>query len=216
MCIISFYKENDQVILTHNRDESISRVASPQVEKRVWEGKTYFAPVDQEKQGTWIFYNEDYIACILNGGKTKPTTLKSTYRKSRGLILLDVMKYENVIEYARNEDFTDIAPFTMFIYDLKNKKTNLLFWDEKELEINYLSENNFVFRCSSTLYTSENMHDLEKLFPKFNEVTSDEIFSLHQSIQMKDGDVAPGKATTSITQIFANNSEINMKYCPFF
>lgn len=216
MCIISFYKKNDQVLLTHNRDESISRTASLQVEERIWEGNTYYAPVDQEKQGTWIFYNENYIACILNGGKIKPTNLKSNYRKSRGLILLDLMKFNDVNNFIENEVLTDIAPFTIFVYQIKNKKTHLLFWDEKELEVNDLTDKEFAFRCSMTLYSSEKMYELEKKFPKFNEVSPSDIFAIHQSIQMNDGDVAKGKATTSITQIFVNNSEINMKYCPFF
>ncbi|MBS7332731.1 MAG: NRDE family protein [Weeksellaceae bacterium] len=216
MCIISFFKENNQVLLTHNRDESISRKASLHVEKRIWEGKSYYAPVDQEKQGTWIFYNEDYIACLLNGGKVAPTCTRSDYKRSRGLVLLDVMKYPNVEEFVDKEDFNDIAPFTMLIYNVKNKNIHVLFWDEKQLEVNDLSDKNFVYRCSSTLYSPEKMNELQRLFPNFNEMSASEIFALHQSIQMKDGDIAPGKATTSITQIIADNSEISMKYCPFF
>lgn len=216
MCIISFYKDNNQVLLTHNRDESITRIASSTVEERLWDGRTYFAPVDQEKSGTWIFYNQDYIACILNGGKEKSQNLRTEYKKSRGLVLLDVMKYKDVDEFVKKYDFEDIAPFTMLVHQLNNKKTLMLFWNEKQLEIKDLSDDDFTFRCSSTLYTLEKMHELEKIFPKFSKVSPKDIFSIHQSIKMNDGDITKGKATTSITQIFVNNSEISMKYCPFF
>ena len=216
MCIISFYKQNNQLILTHNRDESIDRIASNHILERSWEGKKYFAPVDEEKQGTWIFYNDDYLACILNGGKEKPITFQSSYRKSRGIVLLDIMKYDSVEEFVEHEDLSGIAPFTIFVNDLKNKKTFLLFWDENRLDVNDLSDQNFVFRCSSTLYSLEKMRELENIFIKFKHISPEEIFELHNSIKMNDGDVVQGKATTSITQIFVNESKISMKYCPLF
>lgn len=216
MCIVSFYKEEDQILLTHSRDESIYRTTSTNIEKREWYGKTYYSPVDHEKNGSWIFYSEQYLACILNGGKIKPKELKPSYRRSRGLVLLDILKYNEVEEFIENEDLTGIAPFTILIHDRKNNKTFLLFWDEIQLDINDLSDETFIFRCSSTLYSFEKMKELENIFPKFNLSSPEIIFKLHEQIKMKPGDVALEKATTSITQIFANSSSINMKYCPFF
>ena len=214
MCIVSFYKINDQVLLTHSRDENVNRPSSSEVEERFWNDKPYAAPVDQEKQGTWIFHSEEYIACILNGGKTKPEQLKPTYRKSRGIVLLDLLKYDSVEEYVQQEDFNGIAPFTIFVYERKSNKIFLLFWDEKDLEINNLSHQDFVFRCSSTLYSFNKMIELEKKFPTFNTISINEIYQLHDSIKMNDGDVEEGKATTSITQVLADTHSINMKYCP--
>ncbi|MBF0596617.1 NRDE family protein [Faecalibacter rhinopitheci] len=216
MCIISFYKQNDEIILTHNRDESIHRIASPSVEQKFWEGNEYYAPLDEEKKGTWIFYSENYIACILNGGKEKPVETKTNYKKSRGILLLDILKYNSVIEFCKAEDLTNIAPFTILVHEIKNKKTYLLFWDEKQLNCNDLSDVNFVFRCSSTLYSFNDMVKFEKKFPKFNNISPENIMKIHYSLMMKDGDIIKGKATTSITQIFATSTKISMKYCPFF
>jgi hypothetical protein len=215
MCIISFYKQNDKIILTHNRDEKISRTASLEVEERKWNDKTFFSPVDKAKNGTWIFYSEQYIACILNGGREKPKGFKTKYKKSRGIILLNLMKYDSVQDYLKSESFEDIAPFTIFVFERVSKKTFLLFWDEKKLEIKDLTDNEFVFRASSTLYSLERIHDLENIFHKFNKPSSKAILDIHQSIVMKDGDVEKGKATTSITQIIADSSSVSMKYCPF-
>ena len=216
MCIISFYKKNDEIVLTHNRDEAINRVASLHIEERQWNDKKYFAPIDREKNGTWIFYNEDYVACILNGGKEKPQHLKTSYRKSRGIILLELMNYQSVEDFVENEELDDIAPFTIFVFERKSKKIYLLFWDGIQLEMNDLSDENFVFRASSTLYSTSMMQEIENKFPTFNTTSPIELFNFHQSIKMNNGDVESGKATTSITQIFANSSEISMKYCPFF
>jgi len=215
MCIISFFKQNDEVLLTHNRDESIYRSASFDVEERFWEGNIYFSPVDYEKDGTWIFHSEDYIACILNGGKKKPVSIKSSYRRSRGLILLDLMKYNSAEEFCDTENLSAIAAFTIFVYHRKKNKIHFIFWDETKLEINDLSDKNFVFRASSTLYSSEKMRDLENIFLKFNFSSSEDIFNLHHQIKMNDGEIESGKATTSITQIHAKAGKISMKYCPF-
>ena len=166
------------------------------------------------KQGTWIFYSEDYIACILNGGKEKPLTLQPSYHKSRGIVLLDLLLYNSVQAFAENENLNGIAPFTMFVFERKTNKSYLLFWNENELELNDLSDSNFIFRASSTLYSFDKMKDLEKKFPTFNNITPEEIFNLHSVIKMNAGDIAKDKATTSITQIVANGLEINMKYCP--
>ena len=117
MCIISFYKQGDQVVLTHNRDEQISRLASLAIEERKWNDKPFYAPIDQSKNGTWIFYSEQYIACILNGGKDKPIHLKSSYEKSRGIVLLDLLKYDSVTDFVKNESLIGIAPFTIFVFE---------------------------------------------------------------------------------------------------
>ena len=201
-------------MLTHNRDEVMTRQASLEIEQRSWNNKNYFAPIDQLKQGTWIFYSEDYIACILNGGKEKPLTLQPSYHKSRGIVLLDLLLYNSVQAFAENENLNGIAPFTMFVFERKTNKSYLLFWNENELELNDLSDSNFIFRASSTLYSFDKMKDLEKKFPTFNNITPEEIFNLHSVIKMNAGDIAKDKATTSITQIVANGLEINMKYCP--
>lgn len=215
MCIISFYKQGDQVVLTHNRDEQISRLASLAIEERKWNNKTFYAPIDQSKNGTWIFYSEQYIACILNGGKDKPIHLKSSYEKSRGIVLLDLLKYDSVTDFVKNESLIGIAPFTIFVFERFFKKTFLLFWNENELEVKDLSSFNFVFRASTTLYSLDKMLELENIFHKFSKTSPEIVFDIHNSIKMKDGDVEIGKATTSITQIVAESTDITMKYCPF-
>ena len=214
MCIVSFYHLNNQVVLTHSRDEAIDRKASSEIEEHILNDKKYYAPVDKLKNGTWIFYSEEYMACILNGGKTKPIELKSHYKKSRGIVLLSLLNYDNVQEFIAKENLEDIAPFTMFVYERKLKKSFLLFWDEKTLEVNELIDEKFIFRASSTLYSFNKMTELENIFPTFNTTSPEEIFNVHLQVKMNDGDVAIGKATTSITQIMANDSLTEMKYCP--
>ena len=80
MCIVSFYRKKDEFVLTHNRDEEINRVSSNQIIESERFGKNFFSPIDERANGTWIFYSEQYIACILNGGIEKPIHFKEKYR----------------------------------------------------------------------------------------------------------------------------------------
>jgi hypothetical protein len=216
MCIVSFYRKNDEFVLTHNRDEQINRTSSNQILERVYEGKTFFSPVDERAKGTWIFYSDQYIACILNGGFEKPIDLKESYKKSRGIILLDLLRYDSVNEFIETENLSDIAPFTIFVFERVNKNAYLLYWNEKDLTVEDVSREEIVTWCSSTLYSPTRRGEIDKEFKLNKDLNPDEIMTLHDQLKMNKGDLFDFLATTSISQIIMNNSEIDMKYCQLF
>lgn len=216
MCIVSFYRKNDEFVLTHNRDEEINRDSSKEIIEQKRFDKTYFSPVDERAKGTWIFYSEDFIACILNGGEEKPTHFKASYRESRGIILLDLLKYDSVKEYIETENLTYIAPFTIFVFERKNKNAYLLYWNENELKIDDVSNQEVVTWCSSTLYSPLRRAEIDAIFKLNNDLETTQIFELHNQLKMNKGDIHDFLATTSISQIIANHSEIDMKYCQLF
>ena len=166
MCIVSFYRKNDEFVLTHNRDEEINRVSSKEILEREYAGKKFFSPLDERANGTWIFHSEQYIACILNGGIEKPTVLKEKYRKSRGIILLDLLRYDSVNEFIATEILSDIAPFTIFVFERQNKNAYLLYWNEKDLIVDDVSSQAIVTWCSSTLYLRNRRNDIDEIFKK--------------------------------------------------
>lgn len=216
MCIVSFYRKNDEFVLTHNRDEEINRDSSKEIIEQKRFDKTYFSPVDERAKGTWIFYSEDFIACILNGGEEKPTHFKTSYKESRGIILLDLLKYNSVKEYIETENLTDIAPFTIFVFERKNKNAYLLYWNENELKVDDVSNQEVVTWCSSTLYSPLRRAEIDAIFKLNNDLETTQIFELHNQLKMNKGDIHYFLATTSISQIIANHSEIDMKYCQLF
>ena len=216
MCIISFYRKNDEFVLTHNRDEEINRDSSKEIIEQKRFDKTYFSPIDERAKGTWIFYSEDFIACILNGGEEKPIYFKASYRESRGIILLDLLKYNSVKEYIETENLTDIAPFTIFVFERKNKNAYLLYWNENELKVDDVSNQEVVTWCSSTLYSPLRRAEIDAIFKLNNDLETTQIFELHNQLKMNKGDIHDFLATTSISQIIANHSEIDMKYCQLF
>ena len=216
MCIVSFYRKKDEFVLTHNRDEEINRSSSKEIVEQKRFDKTYFSPVDERANGTWIFYSEQYIACILNGGIEKPIHFKEKYRESRGIILLDLLKYNAVSEFVESENLADVAPFTIFVFERTTKNAYLLYWNEQDLLVKDVSNQEIVTWCSSTLYSSDRRETINQLFNQNTALNNDEIIQLHDQLKMNRGDLYDFLATTSISQIIAKDSEIDMKYCQFF
>ena len=216
MCIVSFYRKKDEFVLTHNRDEEINRVSSNQIIESERFGKNFFSPIDERANGTWIFYSEQYIACILNGGIEKPIHFKEKYRESRGIILLDLLKYNAVSEFVESENLADVAPFTIFVFERTTKNAYLLYWNEQDLLVKDVSNQEIVTWCSSTLYSSDRRETINQLFNQNAALNNDEIIQLHDQLKMNRGDLYDFLATTSISQIIAKDSEIDMKYCQFF
>ena len=216
MCIVSFYRKKDEFVLTHNRDEEINRVSSNQIIESERFGKNFFSPIDERANGTWIFYSEQYIACILNGGIEKPIHFKEKYRESRGIILVDLLKYNAVSEFVESENLADVAPFTIFVFERTTKNAYLLYWNEQDLLVKDVSNQEIVTWCSSTLYSSDRRETINQLFNQNTALNNDEIIQLHDQLKMNRGDLYDFLATTSISQIIAKDSEIDMKYCQFF
>lgn len=216
MCIVSFYRNEDEFVLTHNRDEEINRSSSNEIVEQQRFSKTYFSPVDERAKGTWMFYSEQYVACILNGGIEKPLHFKEEYRESRGIILLDLLKYDSVNEFIDSENLSEIAPFTIFVFERITKNAYLLFWNEDELSVKDVSQEKIVTWCSSTLYSSERRTEINDVFNQRSVLKPKEILELHDYLKMKKGDLYDFLATTSISQIIMNSLRIDMKYCQLF
>lgn len=216
MCIVSFYRNEGEFVLTHNRDEEINRSSSNKIVEQERFGKTYFSPVDERAKGTWIFYSEQYVACILNGGIEKPLHFKEQYRESRGIILLDLLKYNSVNEFIDSESLSEIAPFTIFVFERITKNAYLLFWNENNLSVKDVSQEKIVTWCSSTLYSPERRNEIDEILVSKLDISSDEIIGLHDQLKMNKGDLTDFLATTSISQIIMNSLRIDMKYCQLF
>lgn len=117
MCTVTFIPAADRVYLTSNRDEKQGR--SPAMAPAVYDfpsGKILF-PKDADAGGTWIAAHENGNAIVfLNGGWICHTP-QPPYRKSRGLILLDLinsaMPYHSFLSLPLN----NIEPFTAVIWE---------------------------------------------------------------------------------------------------
>jgi uncharacterized protein with NRDE domain len=108
MCTLTFIGTKNGYCLTSNRDEKVSRGKAIPPKKYKINDKTITFPKDTAAGGTWVAHDEKAILVLLNGANEKhiPT---GNYRKSRGLILLDLIGSDNPIEEWENIDLKNIG-----------------------------------------------------------------------------------------------------------
>jgi len=214
MCIVSIYSnEKGNFILTQNRDETHLRPTSDKIETRKFNGKDFTGPVDLVSGGTWIYYSGKYVACILNGAYKKHFH-RPPYRMSRGLIILELLKYNSMDEFMDKIELDGIEPFTMIMINRFGGEKKILVWDETKKYKEDVSNEKLIVRSSSTLYTEEEKQEHRQLFLNLNAHEPDEIFKLQDKIKMLENNKFPTVMTTSITQIIQTKNEINLKFCP--
>jgi hypothetical protein len=223
MCTVTFIPTKEGCIITSNRDEKITRErALPPTEYHI-EGKKIIFPKDPKAGGTWVAHSETKIVVLLNGAQEKHIP-KSNYRKSRGLVVLELISAENSLEYWKTADLTDIEPFTIVLYE--NNKLVQLQWNEVEKTEKVIDEKQFHIWSSSTLYSKEIRKQRKVWFTNFikenNQPSSEEILHFHQftesenkefGLQINRNDVLK---TISITQCKVTQDKIEMRYLDLF
>lgn len=123
MCTVIFIPVKDNVYITHNRDEQKlrSRALPPAIYKV--NGHRLLFPKDRKGGGTWIALNANgNAAVLLNGGFVKHDPLPS-YRKSRGLVVLDIIAADDMVNLWKTYDLIHIEPFTLILYN------NAVLWE---------------------------------------------------------------------------------------
>lgn len=117
MCTVTFIPAPDKVYLTSNRDEKQGR--SPALPPAVYDfpsGQILF-PKDADAGGTWIAAHENGNAIVfLNGGWVAHTP-EPPYRKSRGLVLLELINSTMPYHYFLTASLENIEPFTAVIWE---------------------------------------------------------------------------------------------------
>ena len=153
MCTVTYVPQGkDHFILTSNRDENFAR--SPKNITVLNKDKYQMAfPRDTAAGGTWIAVaGTDKLVCLLNGAFVRHKR-RPSYRRSRGLMVLDFFAFSSATNFFDQYQFAGMEPFTMIIYD-----QGALFdlrWDEQQTHIRKLDTQGFHIWSSATLYTPD-------------------------------------------------------------
>jgi uncharacterized protein with NRDE domain len=214
MCVVSIFSEkNGDFILTQNRDESNLRPSSNEVENKEIYGVEYSGPVDLHSGGTWIYYSGKFAVCVLNGANKKHKH-RPPYRKSRGLMILELLKFNSINEFIEEVNLAEIEPFTMIMLNRQNNEKKILVWDGTEKFSENHSDEKLIIRSSSTLYDETEKDNHRKAFENLKVKNPEQIFELHQQIKMLKNRKLHSVMTTSITQITQKQNQIHLKFCP--
>lgn len=223
MCTVTYIPTKDGCIITSNRDEKITRERALAPKEYLINGNKVIFPKDPKAGGSWIAHNETKIIVLLNGAQEKYDP-KPNYRKSRGLVVLELMTVEKTIAFWKTMDLSNIEPFTIILFE--NTKLIQLQWNEIEKTQLEINETQFHIWSSSTLYSKEIREQRKVWFHDFiknkSNPTPEDILHFHQftesvnkeyGLQINRNDVLK---TVSITQCLISNNKIEMAYLDLF
>jgi uncharacterized protein with NRDE domain len=224
MCTVTYYPlSNKEFILTSNRDEQITRLSALAPQLKVIEGNEVLLPVDQQANGTWIFSALNGVTvCLLNGAFEKHLS-KPPYKKSRGLIVLDVLKFDTIDDFTQNIELEGIEPFTMVMIENKEEiKLKEFIWDGNEKYEALLDAGVPYIWSSATLYDVKSKSARTALFNKWTEsVVDDQAQILLKTFHLLGRKLKTNIPiylnrnlikTVSVTQILNSNKSIKMEY----
>ncbi len=186
MCTVSYFPFNNKsYCLTSNRDEDITRQHAMPIHEYVVNGITVYFPKDPKAGGTWIAHsNNGFSLCLFNGA-FEPHIVNNSYRKSRGLVVLDFFNYNNLVDFSKQYNFTDIEPFSLICIKSENKSRQIceLKWDGFNTHLIHHDENLPAIWSSVTLYSKEEIALRKKWFKEWIQKnvspSKDEILLFH-------------------------------------
>ena len=219
MCTVSFVFSNGKAILTHNRDEKVARPSATEPQEYTVNNKKIYFPKDQKAGGTWYAVAENGTTLVLLNGADEKHQLKSSYRKSRGLIVLDLISADSPIQEWNSIDLSEIEPFTIVLF--QEEKLYQLRWNEIEKSTLNLDVNQNHIWSSSTLYPKEIREQRVNLFQDFinsNEISPEKLFQFHRYGNSNDTENGliinrnDEMKTLSITQTIIEKNKVVLSY----
>lgn len=222
MCTVTFVPTKSGFLLTSNRDETTERGRAIEPKQYKGKHKDLVYPKDPKANGTWIVHDYESCAVLLNGAEEKHHH-RNNYRRSRGLILLDIFDSENVVEAWQKIDLENIEPFTVVLF--YKYRLYQLQWNEIEKSCKEMKTNTAHIWSSATLYSKEIRSRRKQLFTNHIEksnYSSQEILDFHQfkdennldnTIVIKRNEFLK---TVSITQFQIEKGKIETLYIDLF
>jgi len=221
MCTVTYLPLSEtDFILTSNRDVPFARESAtpPQTVEEDNVQLTY--PKDGKAGGTWIgLSDKKRLICLLNGGFEYHTS-RISYRKSRGLILKELLKTPDLQKALNEIDLQDIEQFTLAIVDWQNDlKLYEFVWDGTKKHLKKLAQAPHIW-SSSTLYDASVKKLRQEWFKKWhrsNSFTTENILDFHHTAGAGDCniDVMMNRGlggTVSITSVKKNKEGIEIGY----
>lgn len=217
MCTVSFVNTHQKIIITSNRDEKTVRVAL-KPENYLINNKNVVFPKDPQSGGTWFAITDTTILVLLNGALEKHTP-KPPYRRSRGLIVLDLISTHELLQTWENIDLQNIEPFTLVYF---NEQLYELQWDGLEKKSTKLDDTKNYIWSSSTLYPKEIREQRKCWFNEFindkEKISEEELFNFHRYTQndnSQNGLIINRNdtlKTLSITQAVVQKSKVKLTH----
>ena len=165
MCTVTFIPHQQGVFITSNRDEQVSRSMAAVPQFYTINNKRIIFPKDGKAGGTWVAASASGDVMVLLNGGFHPHVMGGTYRKSRGLIFLDIFSADNPVQKFKEIDLDKIEPFTLALWH-ENKLWDLR-WDGMQKFQEQKDETLPHIWSSAQLYSPETRANRELWFGKW-------------------------------------------------
>jgi hypothetical protein len=169
MCTVAFLPNNGNFCFASLRDESPKRqlALSPTIYNTG--NVSFLAPIDPQAGGTWVGINAfGNVIILLNGGFNNHTRQKQ-YKKSRGLIVTELLASAMPVFNWELIDFSNIEAFTLIVFNDGNLFQ--LVWDGHEKHKIWLSITEPHIWSSATLYNAQAKKTRESHFKNWMAIT---------------------------------------------
>lgn len=221
MCTVSFVNVNDTIIITSNRDEKTIRPSAiPPKEYRI-NGKNVIFPKDPKAGGTWFAVDTNGTVLVLLNGADEKHNVVLPYRKSRGLIVLDMISRESPRDYWDAIDLDNIEPFTLVLF--QDRALFQLRWNGNQKETTPLEIHKNHIWSSSTLYPQAIREQRASWFYSFldanHEISATQLLKFHRYAEgqnQENGLVInrnDAMKTLSITQSLIEKNKVEIVHC---
>lgn len=162
MCTLTYIKEyGGGRIITANRDESPLRNASRLSEYQNAKGEKFFIAKEPLKGGTNVAISTGKRMSVLLNGAFEQHEMGGKYVKSRGILLLESLEYENLFEFAEQNSLSGIEPFTLVEFQNLIREVR---WDGTKLFKKNVNPNKAQIWASAQLYSREVIRKRELWF----------------------------------------------------
>jgi hypothetical protein len=150
MCTVTYIPAKEGVFLVSNRDEKHFRSDALFPESYKFPSGEIVFPKDADAGGTWIAMHENGNAIVFLNGGLEAHTPEPPYRKSRGMILLDLIDADSPSEEFNMVNLNAIEPFTAVVWD--HSRLYECIWDGEQKHFTEKDNNLPHIWSSVTLY----------------------------------------------------------------
>ncbi len=220
MCTVTYIPTNTGYFLTSNRDEHFSRPHAELPNREQYQVQGIWYPKDGGAGGSWIALKQDGTTAVLLNGAFEKHIKEATYRQSRGLIFLSIIKQDDLIDGFSSENLDSIEPFTFIVRTAKG-----LFeckWDGKNKHLQEKDSSLAHIWSSCTLYNQEIRLKRAAYFSNWliniSIPSANQIVEMHQSSPFPNNaenflmQRSDGISTVSITCIKVNSEQSEITY----
>ena len=221
MCTVTYLPlGKNGFILTSSRDVPYARKKALKPKKYIEDDVELKYPKDGEAGGTWIgTSSKNRLICLLNGGFYYHTS-RGNYAKSRGLIVKELLKADEIKKGLQQIDLKGVEQFTLTIVDWNNELELMEFvWDGEKKHLKKLKQEPQIW-SSATLYDRSVKKLRKEWFANWqnsNEFTQENILNFHKTAGIGDPaiDIKMDRkvgGTVSLTSVLKKEVKISMKY----